>query len=76
VSVTRAFKSSVRDNVLREGRAVTMDLVFSGLTGIISSGRKNSLGGEKGGRLIGYWTPIKDGVGEVCWVVLAVSPGL
>jgi hypothetical protein len=76
VSVTRAFKSSVRDNVLREGRSVTMDLVFSGLTGIISSGRKNSLGGEKGGRLIGYWTPIKDGVGEVCWVVLVVSPGL
>jgi len=75
ISVTRGFKSSVRENVLREGRALTVDMVFSGLGS--SSGRKNSIGGGegKGGRLIGYWTPVKDGVGEVCWVVLVVSPG-
>lgn len=84
-SVNRNFKAAIRESVLRDAKATTMELFVAGGSGM---GRKASVvavgGGEeraksragKNMRMVSYWTPVKDRVGDVGWVVLTVAPGL
>lgn len=96
-SVTKAFKSTVRDTVLSEGRPVSMELAMvrasswrPALSRLVSGGEDRGTAREKKlgrndaeaaarsklGKMMTYWTPLKDAEDEVRYVMLVLSPML
>ncbi|KAH6894557.1 hypothetical protein B0T10DRAFT_253964 [Thelonectria olida] len=78
-NVTKAFKSTVRDVVVRDGRSISLDLA---LTNHIPrrATTARTLNGDEAGRdrksnkMMSHWTPLKDADGRVKYVVLIISP--
>lgn len=89
-SVTKSFKSTVRDTVLNDGRTASMELAvsrassrrptMSKLVPGTEDGRKAPKGEastsarSKLGKMMTYWTPMKDADDEVEYVMLVLSP--
>ncbi|KAJ4265072.1 hypothetical protein NW762_005316 [Fusarium torreyae] len=79
-SVTKAFKSTVRDLVVRDGKSVSLDLALANhiprranMTRTLSG---DSVDGshKKPAKMMSHWTPLKDMEGNVKYVVMVVSP--
>lgn len=79
-SVTKAFKSTVRDLVVRDGKSVSLDLALANHIPrrANTSRAMSSDSGEgqhkKPAKLMSHWTPLKDMEGHVKYVVMIVSP--
>ncbi|KAM5363952.1 hypothetical protein ACJZ2D_011742 [Fusarium nematophilum] len=78
-SVTKAFKSTVRDLVVRDGRSVSLDLALANhiprranMTRVMSGDSGET--GKKPAKMMSHWTPLKDVDGKVKFVVLVLSP--
>lgn len=78
-SVTKAFKITVRDVVVRDGRSITLDLALSNhipkranVARSMDTGDSGS--GKKSNKMISHWTPLKDSEDLVKFVVLIISP--
>ncbi|KAM0435811.1 hypothetical protein ACHAPT_002699 [Fusarium lateritium] len=78
-SVTKAFKSTVRDLVVRDGKSVSLDLALANhiprranMTRVMSN--ESEVGQKKPAKMMSHWTPLKDGEGRVKFVVMVVSP--
>ncbi|KAF7563361.1 hypothetical protein G7046_g766 [Stylonectria norvegica] len=66
-SVTKAFKSTVREVVVRDGKSITLDLALANHIpkranlGRVMSGESGEAGREKkSNKMISHWTPLKD----------------
>ncbi|KAJ3517247.1 hypothetical protein NM208_g14731 [Fusarium decemcellulare] len=79
-SVTKAFKSTVRDLVVRDGRSVSLDLALANHIprranmARTMSGDSGEGGQKKPAKMMSHWTPLKDNEGHVKFVVMVVSP--
>lgn len=81
-SVTKAFRTTVREVVVRDGKSVSLDLAFANhiprranITRVMSGESSETMGREKkGAKMMSHWTPLKDGEGHIKFVVLVVSP--
>ncbi|GKU04656.1 hypothetical protein FLAG1_06208 [Fusarium langsethiae] len=79
-SVTKAFKLTVRDLVVRDGKSVSLDLALANhiprrANTSRSSGLDSADGPQKKpAKLMSHWTPLKDAEGHVKYVVMIVSP--
>jgi PAS domain S-box-containing protein len=79
-SVTKAFKSTVRDLVVRDGKSVSLDLALANhiprRANISRATSGDSVDGtpKKPAKLMSHWTPLKDAEGHVKYVVMIVSP--
>ncbi|KAF4451600.1 hypothetical protein F53441_5456 [Fusarium austroafricanum] len=79
-SVTKAFKSTVRDLVVRDGKSVSLDLALANhiprranMTRSLS-GDSGEVSPKKPAKMMSHWTPLKDIEGRVKYVVMIVSP--
>ncbi|KAK7397966.1 hypothetical protein QQX98_012659 [Neonectria punicea] len=80
-SVTKAFKSTVRDVVVRDGKSISLDLALTNhiprranMTRVMS-GESGETGREKKpAKMMSHWSPLKDADGRVKYVVLIISP--
>jgi len=72
-SMNKMFRTAVRDNMAKGGETLRIKLVVG--SGPTAEGPKKA-GGRGGGTdsLVSYWTPMKDAVGTVEWVVLVLAP--
>jgi len=79
-SVTKAFKSTVRDLVVRDGKSVSLDLALANHiprranTARTISSDSGDASPKKPAKLMSHWTPLKDTEGHVKYVVMIVSP--
>ncbi|ESU10894.1 hypothetical protein FGSG_04991 [Fusarium graminearum PH-1] len=78
-SVTKAFKLTVRDLVVRDGKSVSLDLALANhiprRANTSRSPTSDSDGPhKKPAKLMSHWTPLKDSEGHVKYVVMIVSP--
>ncbi|KAM0346711.1 hypothetical protein ACHAPU_005426 [Fusarium lateritium] len=79
-SVTKAFKSTVRDLVVRDGKSVSLDLALANHiprranTARTISGDSVDGAHKKPAKMMSHWTPLKDNEGNVKYVVMIVSP--
>lgn len=81
-NVTKAFKSTVRDVVVRDGRAISLDLALTNHIPRRANVARASLGADAGSgggpkttpKMMSHWTPLKDADGRVKYVVLVISP--
>ncbi|KAF5002092.1 hypothetical protein FGRMN_575 [Fusarium graminum] len=79
-SVTKAFKSTVRDIVVRDGKSVSLDLALANHiprranTARTISGDSVDGAHKKPAKMMSHWTPLKDNEGHVKYVVMIVSP--
>ncbi|KAH7258544.1 hypothetical protein MRS44_009946 [Fusarium solani] len=80
-SVTKAFKSTVRELVVRDGKSVSLDLALANhiprranMTRVMSGESGSEAGQKKPNKMMSHWTPLKDGEGKVKFVVMVVSP--
>jgi hypothetical protein len=80
-NVTKAFKSTVRDVVVRDGRSISLDLALTNHIPRRANAARtlNGDGGEAGrdrksNKMMSHWTPLKDADGRVKYVVLIMSP--
>ncbi|EXK37118.1 hypothetical protein FOXG_09176 [Fusarium oxysporum f. sp. lycopersici 4287] len=79
-SVTKAFKSTVRDLVVRDGKSVSLDLALANhiprranMTRTLS-GDSGETSPKKPAKMMSHWTPLKDTEGYVKYVAMIVSP--
>ncbi|KPM35450.1 hypothetical protein AK830_g11110 [Neonectria ditissima] len=80
-SVTKAFKSTVREVVVRDGKSISLDLALTNhiprranMTRVMS-GESGEAGREKKpAKMMSHWSPLKDADGRVKYVVLIISP--
>ncbi|KAF5021691.1 hypothetical protein F66182_6248 [Fusarium sp. NRRL 66182] len=79
-SVTKAFKSTVRDLVVRDGKSVSLDLALANhiprranMTRTLS-GDSGDGPHKKPAKMMSHWIPLKDNEGSVKYVVMVVSP--
>ncbi|KAL3593495.1 hypothetical protein FPOAC2_07793 [Fusarium poae] len=80
-SVTKAFKLTVRDLVVRDGKSVSLDLALANhiprranTSRSPVTGSDSADGHKKPAKLMSHWTPLKDVEGHVKYVVMIVSP--
>ncbi|KAI5464931.1 hypothetical protein BGZ63DRAFT_379021 [Mariannaea sp. PMI_226] len=80
-NVTKAFKSTVREVVVRDGRSISLDLALTNhIPRRANAGRTlngdnaDSAREKKSARMMSHWTPLKDVEGRVKYVVLIISP--
>lgn len=80
-SVTKAFKVTVRDVVVRDGRSIALDLALSNhipkranLARSMSGESGDSGNGKSPSKMMSHWTPLKDADDQVKFVMLVVSP--
>ncbi|KIL95437.1 Phototropin-1 [Fusarium avenaceum] len=79
-SVTKAFKSTVRDLVVRDGKSVSLDLALANhiprRANVARTIGGDSMDGapKKPAKMMSHWTPLKDNEGYVKYVVMIVSP--
>ncbi|CAM1503284.1 Fc.00g080600.m01.CDS01 [Cosmosporella sp. VM-42] len=77
-SVTKAFKSTVRDMVVRDGKSITLDLALANhipkRANMARSTSSDETNGKKSTKMISHWTPMKDADDLVRFVVLIISP--
>ncbi|KAF4973909.1 hypothetical protein FZEAL_9135 [Fusarium zealandicum] len=76
-SVTKAFKLTVRDLVVRDGKSVSLDLALANhiprranMTRVLSGDGSD----KKPAKMMSHWTPLKDLEGNVKFVALILSP--
>ena len=70
-SVSRAFKSIVKDNI-NQGKAVSVELSLMTRNEKDKSNGKSKKETEEG--YVSHWTPVKDESGRTRFVVLVISP--
>ena len=80
-SVTKAFKVTVRDVVVRDGKSIALDLALSNhipkranLARSMSGESGDSGSGKKPSKMMSHWTPLKDAEDQVKFVMLIISP--
>lgn len=79
-SVTKAFKTTVRDVVVRDGRSIALDLALANHipkranTARSMIGENGEAGAKKSTKMMSHWTPLKDADDSVRFVVLIISP--
>ncbi|KAL6912817.1 hypothetical protein ACHAP8_010541 [Fusarium lateritium] len=81
-SVTKAFKLTVRDLVVRDGKSVSLDLALANHIPRRANTSRSPVTGndsadgphKKPAKLMSHWTPLKDTEGHVKYVVMIVSP--
>ncbi|KAH7143750.1 hypothetical protein EDB81DRAFT_506316 [Dactylonectria macrodidyma] len=79
-SVTKAFKSTVREVVVRDGKSISLDLALTNhiprranMTRVMS-GESEASREKKSSRMMSHWSPLKDVDGRVKYVVLIIAP--
>jgi len=86
VSITKAFRTSVRETVLLDGRQAVADIRVAApaaprkgnLMGGLGWGSEDqgSVAGARRTVLSTFWTPLKDGEEKPAWVMLVLLPSL
>ncbi|KAH6984693.1 hypothetical protein BKA56DRAFT_631048 [Ilyonectria sp. MPI-CAGE-AT-0026] len=80
-SVTKAFKSTVREVVIRDGKSISLDLALTNhiprranMTRVMSGESGETSREKKSAKMMSHWSPLKDADGRVKYVVLIISP--